>query len=168
MFLRGEKIILRYVKSHDTDTLYKWENDRSHWRMSGTKKSFTKKEIKDFILKQTDIYLDKQLRLMIKNLKDDAIGCIDLFDFNEREKKSAVGILIDKKHRKNGYASEALSLLSLYCFEILNLKKLYCTVSSENVASINLFKKNNFKHIKPDRASGRREKNIFLLELLNH
>ena len=160
MFLRGEKIILCYVKPHDAHILYQWENDRSIWNSSGTKKPLTKNEIKKFISGQTDVYLDKQLRLMIKNINNDALGCIDLFDFNERERKSAVGILIDKNHRKNGYASEALSLLSLYSFEILNLKKLHCTISSDNAASLNLFQKNNFKIMK-------KKKNIFFLELLN-
>ena len=135
----------------DAGLLYKWENDKTNWQVSGTKKTFTKKEIKDFISNQKDIYLDKQLRLMIelspllKGVQGDVIGCIDLFNFNERNLTAGIGILIDKKHRKKGYASDALSLLIVYSFEILNLRKLICNISADNKASMKLFQKHNFK-----------------------
>ena len=153
MILQGKKIILRSVELTDTDTLFKWENDRSNWPVSGTKRPFTKKEIKDFIINQKDIYLDKQLRMMICLLQPPAlswftIGCIDLFDFDQPDLKAGVGILIEKKYRKNGYASDALSLLIKYCFEILHLKQLNCIIDEENISSIMLFQKLKFKIIK--------------------
>ena len=167
MILKGKKIVLRSVVSSDADILYEWENDKDNWQVSGTKKIFTKKEIKDFITNQKDIYLDKQLRLMIclssprpsPNGRDNrrlrpkvkgeglAVGCIDLFDFDELNLKAGIGILIDKKYRKKGYASEALFLLITYCFEILNLRELYCNISEDNKPSMKLFQKNKFKII---------------------
>lgn len=153
MFLSGKKIFLRSVLPSDADILYKWENDKSNWEVSETKKPFTKKEIKDFIANQKDIYLDKQLRLMIcispprllERGSGGEVGCIDLFAFDEPNLKAGIGILIDKKHRKKGYASEALLLMINYCFEILNLKELFCHISEENEASMGLFKKHKFK-----------------------
>lgn len=151
----------------DAAMLHKWENDTSHWKMSGTEKPFTKKEIKKFISSRHDIYLEGQLRWMIelspsaKEAERNSIGCIDLFDFSERERKSGIGILIDKNFRANGYASEAVSLLATYCFEILNLKKLCCTISKDNIASIKLFRKNKFK------ITNRKNHELFL-ELMNH
>lgn len=138
----------------DADILYKWENDRSNWDVSGTKKPFTKKEIKDFIINQKDIYLDKQLRLMICMPSPltplsrgrgggGEVGCIDLFEFNT--KKAGVGILIDKKYRKKEYASEALSLLINYSFKTLNLKELFCSISEGNTPSLKLFQKHKFQ-----------------------
>jgi diamine N-acetyltransferase len=158
--IQGKKIILRTVLPSDADILYKWENDRSNWDVSGTKKPFTKKEIKDFIENQKDIYLDKQLRLMIctpaprlplssiqkkrrnEESENRSIGCIDLFEFDK--KKAGVGILIDKKYRNKGYASEALSLLIQYSFYTLNLKELFCHISESNLHSMKLFKKHKF------------------------
>ena len=151
--LHGKKIVLRAVTLSDTDTLYQWENDKANWTVSGTKKPFTKKEIKNFITNQKDIYLDKQLRLMIETRdkgqgtgdKKILVGCIDLFEFNEQNLTAGIGILIDKKYRKNGLASEALSLLITYSFEILNLKELYCNMSEDNTVSLKLFQKHKFK-----------------------
>ena len=164
MQLQGKKIFLRSVQPSDADILYKWENDKSYWQVSGTKKSFTKKEIQDFISNQKDIYLDKQLRLMICTsplnplsrwrgekgtgvVRGEVVGCIDLFNFNEPNLTAGIGILIDKKYRKKGYASDALSLLIKYSFEILNLNQLHCNISEENKASIKLFQKHKFKII---------------------
>ena len=163
MHLQGNQIFLRSVQSSDSEILYKWENDKSIWKVSGTKKPFTKKEIQDFILNQKDIYLDKQLRLMIclspirplpdspiqkqkrGNRERETVGCIDLFNFNESNLTAGIGILVEKKHRKNGYASDALSLLIKYSFEILCLNELCCNISENNKASIKLFQKNKFK-----------------------
>lgn len=166
MHIPGKKIVLRSVIPSDADILYKWENDRSNWDVSGTKKSFTKKEVKDFIAKQKDIYLDKQLRLMIctspplsgERGPGGAVGCIDLFEFDT--KKAGIGILIEKKCRNKGYAAEALSLLIKYSFKTLNLKELFCSISVDNEASLRLFQKCKFKITST-------EKNIHTLQLVN-
>ena len=169
MQLQGEKIVLRSVLPADADLLYKWENDKANWQISGTKKAFTKKQIKEFIAGQKDIYLDKQLRLMIcrgnsplsRGIKGDvAVGCIDLFAFDQPNLNSGIGILIDKKYRKKGYASEALALLIIYSFEVLNLHNLYCNISDENTASLKLFQKHNFRITE-------KKKNVSFLELTN-
>ncbi|TAL61139.1 MAG: N-acetyltransferase [Bacteroidetes bacterium] len=164
--LHGKKIFLRAVTPSDADILYKWENDKSNWQVSGTKKPFTKKEIKEFIANQKDIYLDKQLRLMIEtrdkghgtgkilNPKSqilNSVGCIDLFNFSERKQNAGVGILVDKTFRKKGYASEALSLLIKYTFNTLNLRELFCSVSEDNKASVRLFQKHKFKIIEKNK-----------------
>ena len=169
MVFQGKKILLRSVQPSDADVLYKWENDRSNWQVSETKKPFTKKEIKTFIANQNDIYLDKQLRLMIcitpprllERGSGGEVGCIDLFDFNEPKLKAGIGILIEKKYRKKGYASDALSLLITYSFEILYLKELRCSISEENEASIKLFQKHKFKVFQ-------KKKEMNFLRLLNN
>jgi len=178
MLLSGKKIFLRSLQTSDAGLLYKWENDKSIWSVSGTKKPFTKKEIKDFIANQKDIYLDKQLRLMIcipsptgRRTKDEGIGCIDLFDYNESDCSAGIGILIaDKKNRQNGYASEALELLIKHSFGKLHLLKLYCHVAENNIPSLKLFKKHKFK-IKRKRsdATNSRKKTAgeYFFQLLN-
>ena len=164
MILSGKKIFLRTVRPTDADLLLSWENNKENWDVSGTEKPYTKKEIIDFIFNQKDIYLDKQLRLMIGLLSlsesEYAIGCIDLFDFDAFNLKAGIGILIDDNNRKNGYASEALTLLVRYSFEILNLKELFCNISEKNEPSLKLFKKSKFKIIG-------KEKGVCSLQLLN-
>lgn len=161
MQLQGKKITLRSVIPSDAGLIFQWENDKTNWQVSGTNKPFKKTEIIKFIANQKDIYLDKQLRLMISTAKKGvSVGCIDLFDFDEQNLKAGVGILIDQEHRKKGFASEALLLLTTYCFEILNLQLLFCNVSEDNTASLKLFQKHKFK------IKGK-TKGVCLLELMN-
>lgn len=152
MLIQGKKIILRTVHAADADTIYLWENNKSIWDISGTTRSYSKKEIKDFILEaQKDISETGQLRFMIclpqtKTNSFSPIGCIDLFDFNKTHLKAGIGVLIaDKKQRLKGYGSEALELLIHHSFNKLQLHQLYCCVIMNNTASLKLFKKNRFK-----------------------
>ena len=68
------------------------------------------------------------------------IGCLDIFDFDPNHLRAGIGILIaDKSNRKKGYASEALEILTEYCFHSLNLHQLYCNITIENESSLLLF-----------------------------
>ena len=129
------------------DILCLWENDTSIWKVSNTITPFSRHILEQYIANSNlDIYATKQLRLMISNSENKPVGCIDLFDFDPANAKAGIGILIaDEKHRKKGYASEALALLINYSFKILNLNSLYCNIIVDNVPSINLFKSHNFE-----------------------
>jgi diamine N-acetyltransferase len=72
------------------------------------------------------------------------VGTIDLFDFDPHNKRAGVGILIDEFSRRQGFASEALSLLTEYCFKTLNLHQVYCNIEQSNQESIGLFTKAGF------------------------
>ena len=69
-----------------------------------------------------DIYEAKQLRLAIcLNNSYEAIGLIDLFDFDPKNNRAGIGILIqEKNNRINGFGSEALQLLINYLLLIYN------------------------------------------------
>ena len=51
-----------------------------------------------------------------------AIGLIDLFDFDAKNKRAGVGIIIQNEvDRNSGYGKEALGLMIDYCFKQLQL-----------------------------------------------
>src|SRR5204863_1275518 len=133
MQLVGELIQLRALEPNDLGNLYLWENDSSVWSVSGTLAPFSRFVLEEYLKNShQDIFTTKQLRLMIEIvLTDDefgvhhehrSIGCIDLFDFDPKNKKAGVGILIaNVKDRGKGYATEALNLLIEYGFVVLDL-----------------------------------------------
>ena len=43
------------------------------------------------------------------------------------------------------FRSEALGLLINYCFKTVNLHQIYCNITTENEASLHLFKKMGFE-----------------------
>jgi diamine N-acetyltransferase len=156
MLLTGELIRLRALEPTDLNRLYRWENDSSIWSVSGTMAPFSRYVLEEFVNQaHQDIYTNKQLRLIIdlKYISDSeepdepkAVGCVDLFEFDPRNRKAGLGILIaDRADRGKGYATEALHLVVEYSFQVLDLHQLYCNVRVDNESSIALFKKSGFE-----------------------
>ncbi|MBL7111504.1 MAG: GNAT family N-acetyltransferase [Bacteroidales bacterium] len=149
--LRGKNIILRSLEPADLELLYQWENDTENWFVSNTYTPYSRHALKELIESaRKDIYENKQLRLMIDFVPGNdneglTVGAIDLFDFNPYHQRAGVGILIaNKEYREKGIATEALAILIKYAFKTLGLHQLYCSISTNNEASINLFKKTGF------------------------
>ena len=147
--MKGEKVELRAIEPGDISLLYEWENDKSHWYISNTVAPFSRFVLEQYIMNShLDIYSTKQLRLMIDKISESGnktVGAIDLFDFDPNNKRAGIGILIKKSERKKGWASDALGLLTDYCFEVLHLHQVYCNILESNLASIELFKKHKFE-----------------------
>jgi diamine N-acetyltransferase len=168
----GKKLNFRAPEPEDVDILYTWENDASIWHLSNTVTPFSKHTLEEYILNaHQDIYTAKQLRLIIVlNKTSEAVGCIDLFDFDPVNMRAGVGILISKEFRKKGFASEALSMLIDYAFQTLHLHQLYCNITSDNAESLKLFQKQNFKIIGLKKEWIRFKSNWideYMLQLLN-
>lgn len=147
MFLSSDTVYLRALEPTDLDFLYSLENDVSVWHVGNTLTPFSKFVLEQYLQNAAlDIYTIKQLRLVIC-ASDQAIGAIDLFDFDPLHSRAGVGIVVSTPYRGKGYAADALALLLQYCQSILQLHQLYCTVTAGNQASINLFKKAGFKEV---------------------
>jgi RimJ/RimL family protein N-acetyltransferase len=58
-----------------------------------------------------------------------------------------IGYLFLREHWGNGYAHEAVSAIIEYCFETLNLKRLYATIDNKNERSKKLIEKLGFELI---------------------
>ena len=148
MFLENEKIKLRALEPEDLDNFYKWENDVDLWSLGCTLKPYSRYELKQYILSQKDIFEAKQLRLIIENKVDNnAIGTIDLYDFDPHNRRAAVGIMIDRAYQGNGLAVEALTLLCEYTFSFLKLHQLFAYIPIKNERSVRLFANCGFKDI---------------------
>lgn len=144
--LKYNEIKLRPLEPEDIELLFEWENNMEVWELSNTQAPFSRFILKQYIENSfRDIYESKQLRLIIEDLTGDAVGAIDLFDFEPYHQRAGVGILIhDKDQRQKGYASDALLLLCKYAVANLGLHQLYANIAEDNQASIRLFEKNGF------------------------
>lgn len=148
--LEGKLVRLRALEPEDVDVLYKWENDTTIWRVSNTVAPFSKYVLRQFIEDQSrDIYETKQLRLIIESIETkQAVGAIDLFDLDPYNLRSGIGILIyEQNDQGRGYASEAITILTLYCFHILMLNQLWCNIPALHQRSLALFKSKGFTTI---------------------
>lgn len=138
--LTGENIRLRALEPSDIEILYQWENDTSIWKVSETMAPFSKHILSQYLENaHQDIFTAKQLRLIIEK-EGKAIGTIELFDYEPMHQRAGVGIWIaNVSEREKGYAKEALQLMIAYAFKHLKMNQLYCSISSSNKASVNLF-----------------------------
>lgn len=171
--LKGKHIYLRALEPEDLDFVYEIENNTSLWNLSDTQTPYSRFLIKQYLENaQQDIYEAKQLRLAICSLNKETIGLIDLFDFDIKNKRAGIGILIkDKANRYKGYGKEALNLLVNYCFKTLHLHQVYANISETNEASLRLFENNGFKKIglKEDWSfDGQQFSNEYILQRINN
>jgi len=146
MFLRGKKILLRALEPEDLSFLFGIENNTNFWEVSHTQTPFSRFVLKQYIENShLDIFEAKQLRLVIEDRKNKTqLGMIDLFDFDPQHKRAGVGIVIEGAYQNSGIATEALSLLTFYCFKILNIHQLFANITPDNQRSISLFVRHGF------------------------
>ncbi len=146
-YFENKDIYLRALEPEDLDILYKWENDTSLWNKGGSMTPYSRYILKQYIANSLqDIYELKQLRMMVVAKKTDiAVGNIDLYEFDAKNKRAGIGVLIDEEYQKRGYAYQALECIARYAFSYLNLHQIYAYIATDNIASISLFNKSGFK-----------------------
>ncbi len=173
MNLVGEHIYLRAIEPNDLDFLYELENNPDVWEVSGTLAPYSRHVLKRYLENaHKDVFEAKQLRLCICDLDHRVLGLIDLFDFDPKNQRAGIGIVIAQpQDRGKGVGSEALQLLCNYAFHTLNLKQLYAQVGEHNPTSIHLFSKLGFKKagvLKAWNRVGKDYKNVVFFQKLNH
>lgn len=139
--------------------MYRWENDPSIWRVSGTATPFSRHTLERFIEEQRfDIFQTRQQRLIIETLdripdghesrsegsasnESRAVGALDLFELDVLNGRAGIGILIyPAEARGKGYAADAVAVVCRYAHETLRLHQLWCNVGATNEASLALFR----------------------------
>ena len=147
--LKGEHIYLRALEPEDLDFLYTLENNPDVWEISSTTTPYSKQVLQMYLDNaHRDIYDVKQLRLCICTLENETVGLIDLFDFDPKNRRAGIGIVITEKQNRNlGYGAEALELLCGYAKITLELHQLYCNILDDNQPSVYLFEKLGFKKV---------------------
>ncbi|WP_297333236.1 GNAT family N-acetyltransferase [Flavobacterium sp.] len=140
--LTGNTIYLRALEPEDLEFIYRLENNEKVWQVSNTIAPYSRFLIRQYLENaHQDIFEAKQLRLAIcLNGETEAIGLIDLFEFDPLNQRAGVGIIIqDEAQRGKGYGAEALGLVIQYAFNRLQVHQLYANIDIANAASVSLF-----------------------------
>ena len=146
-FLENDFLQLRALEPEDTDLLYNWENDTTLWQVGNTLAPYSKFAIDEYLKEaRLDIFTTRQLRLMIQKKNTmEAVGMVDLYDFDPHNRRAGIGILIDAKHQKKGIAYQTLQIIEKYTFEFLHFHQLYAHIPEKNHISLKLFSKLGYK-----------------------
>ncbi len=147
--LKGRHVYLRALEPDDLEFLYLLENDPNIWEISGTITPYSKHVLRQYLDNaHRDIYDVKQLRLAICKHDGAMVGLIDLFDFDPKNHRAGIGIVVMETHERNkGVGSEAIALLLDYAFSSLDLRQIFANVGADNQASVHLFKKIGFREV---------------------
>jgi diamine N-acetyltransferase len=147
--LQGENIALRALEPEDLAFLFSVENDTAGWELSNTQAPFSKHILKQYLANaHQDIYEVKQLRLVItQKAGGKVLGFIDLFEFDPKNRRAGVGLMLVANERNKGFGKEALQLLCEYAIAAFDLHQLFANITSDNLASIALFEKQGFSRI---------------------
>lgn len=138
-------IRLRKIEPTDIPYLYQWENDARMWTDSDTHNPLSQADLREYVVSSTgDIYRDGQLRLMIDE-DGSTMGCIDLFDFDPRNRKAAIGMYIAPHARGRGIGTKAVKLIEEYAFGFLKLRMLYAIIATKNTACSTIYKKEGYE-----------------------
>lgn len=169
-WLKNDILQLRAPELTDLDFLFHIENDTRLWNVSLCKTPYSHYQLHKYITENSnDIYIDRQLRLMIEESNKELVGAVDLIDFNPESHRAEIGIVIREEKRGKGYATQTVELVKKYAKEILNLHQLYAYVFTDNKAACKLFQNTGFSitsELKDWEYRNGKYKNVYLFQLI--
>ena len=134
---------LRALEPEDIEVLLRWENDASNWWLGASLTPYSRATLLKFATGDHDIYRDRQLRLILDYKGEDdkwqTVGVLDLYDFDVRNLRAGVGVVIDEEYKRKGHATAGLGLLEKYAQKHLCLNQIFAEIPAKNVASRKLF-----------------------------
>lgn len=137
-------LCLRKIEPSDLPFLYQWENDATMWSDSDTHNPLSRYDLRQYIESSSgDIYRDGQLRLIIDD-EGITLGCIDLFDFDARNRKAAIGMYIAPNMRGKGFGKKSVELLLDYVFDFLKLRMVYAIIGVKNYSCSRIYESLGF------------------------
>lgn len=172
-FIEGKQIYLRALNEDDLNGNYvNWFNDaevckfNAHHRFANTKE-----KTKDYIQSVNSSNTNLVLAICTKD-EDTHIGNISIQNINYIDSSGEFAIVMGEKgfHGK-GLAFEAASLIINHAFNTLNLHRVYCGTSNENIPMQKLADKLGMKqegHLKEAMFKNGKYVDIFLYGLINN
>ncbi|QLE59137.1 GNAT family N-acetyltransferase [Nostoc sp. TCL26-01] len=140
-FIQGARVFLREVRQSDVnETYYQWLNDPEINRYLETR--FVHRSLDNIseYVKIMDAKEDEPFFAICLNDNQEHIGNIKLGPINCHHRNADVSLFIGKKELwGQGYAAEAIALVTEFAFKKLNLNKLKAGCYAMNLASAKAF-----------------------------
>ena len=141
-----DRINLRPLRKNDSHLLYQWITDRDLVRFNSAYFPVSESDHGAWIEKMMRKHTDLVIFVVEENEGKKAIGTCQLFNINWVHRNAELKIRIgDTKSLDKGYGSEAVSMLTRFGFNDLNLHRIYLQVFASNQRAVNAYKKCGFK-----------------------
>ncbi|PSV50670.1 GNAT family N-acetyltransferase [Photobacterium sp. GB-1] len=144
--LQGNRIVLRSIQPNDSDDLFEIYGDIQTMEFASDP-VFTSKDLIVQMLESV-VRLEKSGESLewavMEQTTNKVIGTCGLHSFSDNGDSCEVGCLLNSSYWRQGYMSEALSLLFFHA-KSLGIEKLYADIDEGNFRSKALFNKLGFK-----------------------
>lgn len=141
-----KKIRLRAIEPEDLDLLYRIENDVKLWNVGTTNVPYSRYTLHDYVANASDdIYVDRQVRMMVENEVGEVVGIADIVNFDPSNCRAEVGLIVLDAFRRQGYGTSILAAVADYVVSVLHLHQLYAFADTRNQASLDLFRKMGYR-----------------------
>lgn len=164
------EIRLRAMEPEDLDLLYRIENDVELWNVGATNVPYSRYTLHDYIANASDdIYVDRQVRMMVENQGGEIVGIVDVVNFDPCNCRAEVGLIILEAFRRRGYGGKVLETVAAYARNILHVHQLFAFVDMRNEASLRLFRRQGYQEsavIKDWLYDGREYRDAVLMQLV--
>jgi ribosomal-protein-alanine N-acetyltransferase len=144
--IRGEKIILRTIRSADLDELFELKSDikdrGEFFPITLSSEPLFKKEFSE-----TGFWEEETGHLLITDKENRILGYVAFFKSSTWRNTYEIGFVIFKPEDwGKGYMTEAVSLFVPYPFELKDVNRIEATTVSGNTGSQKVLEKCGFKH----------------------
>ena len=126
-----KQITFRAIEPEDLDLLYRIENDMEMWNVGNTNVPYSRYLLHEYVANaKSDIYIDRQVRMMVENTSGEVVGVADLVNFDPANCRAEVGLIVLNSYRQQGYGTAILAKLVDYALNVLHLHQLYAYIDS--------------------------------------
>lgn len=163
-------IYLRLMTYEDTDAIVSWRNKDAVRKNFIYQALFTRESHENWI--RTMVETGKVVQMMICEVATDKpVGSVYIRDIDHTHHKAEYGIFIgEDTARGKGYGTAAAGLMIKYCFEELNLHRLFLRVYADNIQAIRCYEKAGFTkeaHLRDDVCIDGEYRDIVLMGIIN-
>ena len=144
--LQNGPIRLRMLEPDDVDCVLQWENNPEHWSVTGNVTPFSRAALDALCLGHQDIYSAGQLRWIIEN-DGHRVGAVDLYDFQARDLRAGIGILVAPDSRGQGIAGRALAIAIRHATLALMMRSVHSEIHANHTDSLALFESVGFSRV---------------------
>lgn len=151
MLLKTDRLIIRDLERKDKDNLYKivWQKNVVRFMRDWSEYNPSPESFNDYIdwhqsrKESKDIYENKRYAVALANT-DELIGVVGM-GIEDTLNEVEMAYFIDEDYQGKGYATEALSILLNWCFEVSDISYLILTIDCANEASCTVADKVGFE-----------------------
>ncbi len=144
--LKGKLVSLGVPLRDDLHKAWLWYNDRDvrRYLLEPAEVFFYEDELEWYETLRKEKKHEKVFAI-VENSSRSLVGFIGLHNIDQENGHAEIGYFLSPGYWGRGYATEAVSLISQYAFEWLNLRKVYARVYAPNEASRRALEKNGFQ-----------------------